>query len=273
MDVITDLDAAVAVVGEACAAVDRVRAAELWRLSGRELLDLSVAVERLSRLVFATQVSVAGELDTQNAAADHGCVSTAALLRQTLAISAGDAKNRVDTAQAVLPRESLTGGDIPAVLPLLGEALSAGAIGVEQTRTIVASMKQIKADVDDGLRDLCQQHLVGNGVLTEPKPFAAFARAVVGVVCGDDEPDEDRSNRIELFLGVRNPATGMTRFHGQLDDLGVEVVSQAIDALAKPRPASSAGARDAAGAAGCGGGEFARSRLCGRGRWCGSGPD
>ena len=249
MDVITDLDAAVAVVGDTCAAVDGVRAAELWRLSSRDLLDLSVAVERLSRLVFATQVSLAGELDSQNAAADHGCVSTAALLRQTLAISASDAKTRVDTAQAVLPRESLSGGDIPPVLPLLGDALAVGAIGVEQTRTIVVSMKKITAKADDDLRDLCQQHLVDNGILTEPKPFAAFARSVVGVVCGDDEPDEDRSTKVELFLGVRNPETGMTRFHGQLDDLGVEVVSQAIDALAKPRPASSPDGSDAKQAA------------------------
>ena len=241
MDVTTDLDAAVAAVGDACVAVDGVRAAELWRLSGRDLLDLSIAVERLSRLVFATQVSLAGELDTQKAAADHGCASTAALLRQTLAISASDAKNRVDTAQAVLPRESLCGGDIAPVLPLLGEALSAGVIGVEQIRTIVASMKQIPSHVDDGLRELCQKHLMENGILTEPKPFANFARAVIGTFRGDDEPDEDRSTRIELFLGARNPATGMTRFHGQLDDLGVEVVSQAIDALAKPCPASSAG--------------------------------
>ena len=50
--------------------------------------------------------------------------------------------------------------------------------------------------------------------------------------------DEDRANRIEFTFGPRNPATGMTRFHGQLDDVGVEIVSQAIDGLAKPRPAA-----------------------------------
>jgi hypothetical protein len=248
MDVVTGLDAAQAVVGAACAAVERVRAAELWRFSGRDLLDLSVAVERLSRLVFAAQVGLAGELDTQNAAADHGAVSTAALLRQTLAISAGDAKVRVDTARAVLPREGISGGDIPPMLPLLADAVAAGVIGVEQTRTIVASMKQLSPKVDEEMRGLCEKHLVDNGVVTEPKPFADFARAVVEVCTPDVEPTEDRSGKIELFLGVRNPGTGMTKFHGQLDDVGVEVVSQAIDALSKPRPAASP--VDPAGAAG-----------------------
>ena len=250
MNVITDLDAAMSVVSDACGAADAVRSAEWWRLSGPELLDVSVAVERLSRLVFATQVALGAELDTQNVAADHGCVSTAALLRQTLVISAGDAKNRVDTARAVLPRDAVSGGEIPPVLPLLGEALAAGAIGVEQTRTIVASMNQIPAVVDDSTRNLCQKHLVENGILTEPKPFAAFARAVIGTITEDEVPDEDRSRRIELFLGRRSPATGMTRFHGQLDDLGVEVVSQAIDALAKPCPAKRADTSEASGNAG-----------------------
>jgi hypothetical protein len=36
---------------------------------------------------------------------------------------------------------------------------------------------------------------------------------------------------------VRNPATGLTRITGQLDDQGVEVLAQAIDGHAAPRPA------------------------------------
>lgn len=96
MDPITDLDAANAAVADACTVIDRVRDTELWRLSGRELLDLATGVERLSRLVFTAQVQLAGELDTQRVATDYGCVSTAALLRQSLMISGADAKNRGD---------------------------------------------------------------------------------------------------------------------------------------------------------------------------------
>jgi hypothetical protein len=239
MDVITDLDAAQVAVGEACSVVEALGQAEFCRLSGGELLDAAVAVERLGRLVFAVQVQLAGELEAQQVAADHGCVSTGALLRQVLVISAGDARNRVETARVVVPGDSISGGQVPPVLPLLGQAVAAGLIGVEQTRTVVASMKQLSPKVDEEMRGLCEKHLVDNGVVTEPKPFADFARAVVEVCTPDVEPTEDRSGRIELFLGVRNPGTGMTKFHGQLDDLGVEVVSQAIDALSKPRPAAS----------------------------------
>lgn len=255
MDAITDVDAARAAVGDACSVVDSLREAELWRLNGAELLDIATTVERLYRLVFAVQVNLAGELDAQDVAADHGCVSTAALLRQVLVISAPEAKNRVDTATAVLPRDSVSGGEIPALLPLLGEALANGAIGVEQTRTIVSSMKRIPAHADEETRGLCQRHLVDNGILTEPKPFANFARAVVEMMNTDGNPDEeDRAGQVELTLGVRNPDTGMTRFHGQLDDLGVEVLSQAIDGLAKPNPATT--------------GRFRWQRLCGCGcRW------
>jgi hypothetical protein len=77
MDVITDLDAAQVAVGEACSVVEALGQAEFCRLSGGELLDAAVAVERLGRLVFAVQVQLAGELEAQQVAADHGCVSTA----------------------------------------------------------------------------------------------------------------------------------------------------------------------------------------------------
>ena len=240
MDPITDLDAARAAVSAACAVVDAVRQAEFWKLNGLELLELCREVEQLNRLVFSTQVGLAGELDTQDVATAHGSTSTAALLRETLTISASDARNRVNTARAALPRDGLSGGELPPVLPLLGAALAGGEIGVEQTRTIVASMSKLGPNVDPVTRESCEKYLVEYGRVIEPKPFADFAQAVVATCTPDGEPDsdDDRAQKVELTLGVRNPATGMTRFHGLLDDLGVEILSQAIDGLAAPRPAT-----------------------------------
>src|SRR3978361_115371 len=74
------------------------------------------------------------------------------------------------------------------------------------------------------------------GILTEPKPFARFARAVAEA-CDPDGKLNERSDpdKVELHIGTRNPETGMTRFGGHLDDLGVELLNQSIQGLSKPR--------------------------------------
>ena len=115
--------------------------------------------------------------------------------------------------------------------------MAEGGIGVEQTRTIVASMRKLPKDLDPAMRDECEHQLVVHGREFEPAPFANFATAVVAALTADAAPDdEDRANKIEFHLGVRDPFTGMTKFRGQVDDLGAEVLSQAIDGLSKPCP-------------------------------------
>ena len=239
MGTITDPDAADAVVQVARVALTGLRETEFWKIPNPDLLVLAKQLEHLGRLACTAQIHLAGEIDTRKIAESHGCTSTAALLRQTLTISAPDARARVHAARAILPQDLPTGGETPPVLPLLGAALAAGAIGAEQTRTIVTTMNKLPATLDPDTRDTCQQVLVENGISTEPKPFADFARAVALTCDPDGTPDQPNpSDRVELTLGARNPSTGMTRFAGQLDDEGVEVLGQAIDGLATPHPAA-----------------------------------
>src|SRR6476659_9088545 len=145
---ITDLAAAQAVAPGAGAALEELRDTAFWKIPDLDLLTLAQEFERLGRLTHAMQVHLTGEIDTRGIADKHGFTSTAALLRQSLTISAGDARARVNTARAVLPRESPTGMDPDPVLPLLGAALADGVIGLEQTRIIVATMKGLPAKVD-----------------------------------------------------------------------------------------------------------------------------
>ena len=237
MGEVTDPDPATAAVGVACAALDAVRDTEFWKIPDPDLLVLAQGLERVSRLVYAAQVHLTGEIDTRGIADKHGCTSTGALLRQALTISAGDARARVNTARAVLPRESPTGMDLDPVLPLLGAALADGVIGLEQTRIIVATMKGLPARVDPETRDLVQKTLVEAGITTEPAPFAEFARMIALTCDPDGTLDEPNpTDKVELTLGTRNPVTGLTRFTGRLDDYGVEVLGQATDGLAAPQP-------------------------------------
>jgi hypothetical protein len=81
--------------------------------------------------------------------------------------------------------------------------------------------------------------LVEHGQLTEPHPFATFAR-MVALTCDPDgtlDPTEP-ADKVELTICARNASTGLTTLKGKLDDLGVELLAQAIDGLAAPQPAT-----------------------------------
>ncbi len=113
----TVLDSAQAEVTTACAALRDLQDLEFWKIPELDLLALAQSIEGLARLGYAAQVRVAGEIDTRHIAANFGSASTVALLRETLTISAPDARARVNTATMVLPRLQPSGGVADPVLP------------------------------------------------------------------------------------------------------------------------------------------------------------
>jgi Domain of unknown function (DUF222) len=134
-------------------------------------------------------------------------------------------------------QEAISGGHTEPVLPLLGTALDTGGIGVEQTRIIVGTMRQLPAGLDPELRQDCQRVLVEQRQLTTPEPFARLARAIA-LTCNPDgdHDDRDHTEKVDLTLGPRNTTTGMSRLTGHLDDEGVEILTQAITATSSDPP-------------------------------------
>src|SRR6478735_7444570 len=147
----TVLDSAQADVKVACAALKTLHGMELWKIPELDLLALAQSIEGLARLGYAAQVRVAGEVDTRHTAANFGSASPVALLRETLTISAPDARARANTAKMVVPQLQPSGAVADPVLPELAASLAEGSIGVEQTRTIVATIRGASKDADPGM--------------------------------------------------------------------------------------------------------------------------
>ena len=231
----TVLDSAQVEVTTACAALRDLQALDFFKIPELDLLALAQSIEGLARLGFAAQVRVAGEIDARHTAASFGSSSTVALLRETLTISAPDARARVNTAKMILPQVQPSGAVADPVLPDLAAALADGLIGVEQTRIVVATIKGAR-NPDPGMLEEAKKALVEAGTVTEPKPFAGFAKSVAQALDLDGKPDNEPSDRVELTIGTRNPDTGMTGFKGQLDDIGVELLGKAIEGLANTTP-------------------------------------
>jgi len=170
-------------------------------------------------------------------AGGKGAPSTMVLLRDRLRISAAEARARVGTARAVLPRDLPSGAQVPPELPELRDAVDAGTVGVDHTRTVIATMKGLPAALDPDTRDMARRALTTQAQLLEPRVFADFARQVALTCEPDGTLDErDPVDTVELTVGSRNTGTGLTAVKGYLDDVGVELLAKAIDGLAAPRP-------------------------------------
>ena len=232
-----DIDQAKNVVRSAMDAVRELIDGAYWKVGADDLLELAREYETLSRMTWAANVHLTGELDSQGVAATRSVSSTQRLLVQTLSISPAEANGRVHAAREVLPRETATGVELPPVLPVLAEALDAGQVNSEHVKTIVATMKKLPAPLPVADRDVCQEVLVAGATSLAPTDLADLAKAVLDAADPDGSLDEsDPASKMELHFGSRNIRTGLTGIKGQLDDHGVEVVKKAIDALAAPRP-------------------------------------
>jgi hypothetical protein len=210
---------------------------EYWKFPGDDLLLAARTIEQLSRLHYAVQVAVAGEIDLAKLAQTHGQPSTPALLRHALNISPGDAKARVRTARQILPQDAISGGEIPPQLPVLGHALGQGDLGAEQAAIVVKTMARIPTDIPLEVREQAEQTLVGHARTMDPLHLGKVAEKLISTLDpdGDFEP-KDPANRAELSLGGRDARTGLTPIRGRLDDQAVAVFVAATDAHAAPRP-------------------------------------
>ena len=235
----TDIDQATSLVRSAMDTVSQLRDGAFWKVGGEDLLALGREMESLARMVYATNVHLAGEVDTQALAKERSCPSAATLLRQTLLISPAEARDRVKAGRHVLPQEIPSGGEVPAKLPELATALDAGKVGSEHTRTIVATMKKLPSAMPTPDRDHWEKFLVAKAALLDPTEFEIVAKAVLDAADPDGSLDEsDPRSKMEFNIGSRNIRTGLTNINGLLDDDGVDVVRKAIDALAAPKPCS-----------------------------------
>ena len=117
----TDVEQAKGLLDGVLAGVGNIRDGAFWKLGADDLFDVGRNLERLSHLVYAAQVHLAGEIDLQGLAASRSCASTASLLRQVLNISAAvprkrevpPAGNRVRAGKQVLPQDLPSGGETP----------------------------------------------------------------------------------------------------------------------------------------------------------------
>jgi hypothetical protein len=234
---VTTLDDVHHVAEQVQTGLTQLLTAEYWKLPGPDLLDAARTVERLAHLTYAIQVTLAGEADLAHLAQSHGQPSTAALLRHALTISPGDARGRVRAAQAVLPQDAISGGEIPPRHPELGAALRAGTVGREHTSIVLTTLSRLPSTVPADLREQAETTLVEHATHMDPIHLNRVADRLLDALDPDGhfEPPNP-ADRAELTLGPRDRRTGLTSIKGRLDDHTIAAFIAATDPHAAPRP-------------------------------------
>jgi hypothetical protein len=213
----------------------------LFRFSRTEQVDHGRNLEDLARALHAAKVGWVRELQNSGTAAELSYSSTRTLLKDVLLLGVGEAGDLVRAATMTLPGEPLSGGEIPARLPRVGDALINGELGAGQVAVITKAVSKWPKDLDPDIFDNCEKLLVEQGRQVDPGQLTRIAQQIEQIVDPDGtgpDGEPDPALRMELALGIRNARTGLTPIKGTLCDEAVEAFRQATDALAAPKPAA-----------------------------------
>ncbi|MGN6742364.1 MAG: DUF222 domain-containing protein, partial [Amnibacterium sp.] len=145
-------------------------------MGDHQLLEEAEAWEALGRLVDARRVALAGEvawrsrpqIGEASLARRHGERDAADLLARRLRIGRFEAKRRTALGLRVRSRLTLAGEEVPGRWPAVGEALAAGALGVEAARVIVEALGAVARRVRPEELEAAERQLVANAAEVGP---------------------------------------------------------------------------------------------------------
>lgn len=187
------------------------------------------------RRSYARVLSVVAELDAERAGAVAGFGSTARLLSGVLNLSKGEAKARVEQAEQLMPRRSLTGEELAPRLPATAAGLVAGELGPGHLRVITSMMRRIPSCTDPETVELAEQTLAGSARRFDPAALTRIGERLLAYLDPDgpepaDEPEQTRE------LRVRTGPDGVVSLNGKLDPEGGARVLEVLNSLNGRRP-------------------------------------
>jgi Domain of unknown function (DUF222)/HNH endonuclease len=202
-----------------------------------ELLDVLRAAEADLRRSYARVLQVTAELDQEKAGAAAGFGTTARLLAGVLNLSRSEARARVEHAELLTPRRSLTGEVLPPRLPASAAELAAGSIGPAHLRVITATIGRIPASTHPEQIIEAEQTLASMARRFDPAALTRIGERLLAYLDPDGkEPVEEPEQMRELR--VRTGPGGVVSLSGTLDPEGGARVLEVLNSLNGRRPSA-----------------------------------
>ncbi|MGQ0774152.1 MAG: DUF222 domain-containing protein [Pseudonocardiales bacterium] len=205
---------------------------EQARIDG--LLESLRAAEAEYRRSYARVLDLVAEVDAEKVGATAGFGTTTRLLAGVLNLSQGEARIRVEHAELLTARRSLTGEVLPPALPATAAELAAGAIGPSHLRVITATMRQIPPTTHPEEVAAAEQTLAHMARRFDPPALTQIAARLLAHLDPDgtapkEEPEQQRE------LRVRTGPDGTVRLVGTLDPEGGARVKEVLGSLNQRR--------------------------------------
>ncbi|BBZ16878.1 13E12 repeat family protein [Mycolicibacterium gadium] len=179
-------------------------------------MEMAERVEAQERINRGLMYRVFGQLadPPDEAGSTPGWVqNVAARLRLTPA----EVKRRTKVATRILSRRQLTGEQLPPDLPLLADAVGAGAVGEDHLRVITAAMRNLPSCVSVEERVEVERSLVREAAKSDADIVKAAANRIDEIFNPDGDFNEaDRARRRGVVMGPQG-RDGMSRIRGYLD--------------------------------------------------------
>ena len=200
-----------------------VAATPALSLSDEELCALTSGIESAGRLVDATRLASAAEIDDRSrfelgsAGLSYrlGHRRGVHLVEQLTRTSQVEAARRIRTGSALRPRVGLGGEILPAKFAQVSAAVSAGTVGVDAAAVITRCLGQAAGNGADPVHlEAAERELVAEAVRVPADQVAVMARVWREALDPDGAlPREERLRRQRKFvLGAERD--GIVPFHG-----------------------------------------------------------
>lgn len=195
-------------------------------------VELAARLESQARVNWGLSVRVFAEAADPPDGPAPG-VAVRNVLASRLRITMAEVKRRMRVGVRVRPRRSLTGPPVAPELPVLAQAVAAGAVGADHVGEVCTALDRLPAAVGPAERDEAERVLVEHA-RTQDAEFVAEVGRKLGEVLNPDGrfDDSDRQRRRGLTLG-RQGLDGMSRLSGWLTPEARAYV-EAVGAAVRP---------------------------------------
>lgn len=227
---------ATTVVARLADAVDELLGLDLTALTSAELVELLRGVEAQRRRLPVHDHRLVAEFDERGVAGEFCCRDTAALLRDALRLSPGQARARCAAAVELGPRRTVTGERLPPLFPAVARAQAAGVISPARARVIAATIDRMPAEVEMAHGRDVEQRLVIEAARFDPGRLAKLADRILAHLDPDGRLDDDADVERRRHAVLRENRDGSGELRAHLSPACLASWQAVLDPLAAPRP-------------------------------------
>jgi hypothetical protein len=186
-------------------------------------------------MLHSSALSVIAELGQADIARMAGYSSVSALVSDLVRITPRRASRLVARAGLVAEVLTPTGHVMPAVLPLVRDALREGVLDPDHVDAIAETVKKIPAWAPGDTLEIVEKHLVETARAAHPSVVRAHGETLLARIDPDgDQPADEALAEPKNVFRYRRDQTGWMHFTGTIEPETAEELDAMLGALAKP---------------------------------------